>query len=133
MQGVPISNDAIADVVWAALEMSDRCKGGTDIEINILPSGAVVLNFYLQGYNESTEYRQYRISTEKDAIEALMMIEQAKKVKKPRPTRRPILKRLKRWAWNTFMLAVVRIDHIRDAVREEKAGWIMLKREAQNR
>lgn len=88
MQAVPISNEAISDVVWAALELSDRCKGGTDININVLPSGAVVLDLYLQGYNNSPEYRQYRIATDEDAQAALSMIVETKDRKNlvPNPT-----------------------------------------------
>ena len=128
MVSVPISNEAIADVVWAALELSDRCKGGTDIEIDILPSGAVVLNIFLQGYNKSPEYRQYRIHSDEDAEAALEMLEEAKTLRKPREVEPKKRICLKEWIIDKAMRLLARIDHIRDAVREEREGWIMLKR-----
>ena len=130
MQEVPISNESISDVVWAALELSDRCNGGTDIDIEILPSGAVILNIFLQGYNKSAEYRQYRIHSDEDAKKALKMLEEVESVRKPREKKVTVKDRLKMWAYNKLLLFAARLGHIREAIRGERAEWILLKREA---
>lgn len=116
MHEVPISNEAISDVVWAALNLSDRCKGGTDININILPSGAVILDMYLQGYNKSPEYRQFRIHSDEDAENALAMIRETKERKPYVPTRK---ERFQEWV----KTVIVRIDRKLDALEREEKEW----------
>lgn len=116
MHEVPISNEAISDVVWAALNLSDRCKGGTDININILPSGAVILDMYLQGYNKSPEYRQFRIHSDEDAEKALAMIRETKERKPYKPTRK---ERLRTWLETT----ITRIERKLDALEREDKEW----------
>ena len=128
MVSVPISNEAIAEVVWSALEMSDRCKGGTDIEIDILPSGAVILNIFLQGYNKSPEYRQYRIHSNEDAKAALAMIAEVKHIETPQTIKPKKRINLKDWFVKKAMILLARFEHIKDAIRGEREEWILLKR-----